>query len=115
MPYSIGDVEKLTGIKSYILRYWEKEIPLLQPRKNSFGRRLFSTRDIKIVMRLKHLLYTRHFTIQGAREQLTREMTEHQDIRACIDEIRSDLIDLYFTAHKAEDSDLCIISGEDRP
>ncbi len=44
-------------------------------------------RDIKIVMRLKHLLYTRHFTIQGAKEQLMREMTEHQNLRAFVDEI----------------------------
>ncbi len=102
MSYSIGDVEKLTGIKSHILRYWEKEIPLLRPKKNNFGRRIFSSRDLRVVMRLKHLLYVRRFTIQGAREQLIHEMSEHQDIRACIDEIRSDLIDVYFTVHKAE-------------
>jgi hypothetical protein len=53
-------------------------------------------------MRLKHLLYTRRFTIQGAREQLMNEASEQQDFRALIDEIRSDLIDLYFTVYKAE-------------
>ncbi len=104
--YSIGDVEKLTGIKAHVLRYWEKEIPLLQPKKDHFGRRIYSSRDLRIVMRLRHLLYVRRFTIQGAQEQLADELVQHQDIRAYIDEIRSDLIGLYFTVHKAEDPDL---------
>lgn len=101
--YSIGDVEKLTGIKTHILRYWEKEIPLLQPQKNVFGRREYSGRDLRIVIRLKHLLYVRRFTIQGAREQLMKELSEHQDLRSFIDEIRSDLIDLYFMVNTGED------------
>jgi DNA-binding transcriptional MerR regulator len=101
--YSIGDVEKLTGIKSHVLRYWEKEVPLLQPQKNNFGHRIYSSRDIRIVMRLKHLLYDRHFTIQGAQEELIRELAEHQDLRAFIDEIRSDLIELYFMVSKGKD------------
>jgi DNA-binding transcriptional MerR regulator len=101
--YSIGDVEKLTGIKSHVLRYWEKEIPLLQPQKNNFGHREYSARDIRIVLRLKHLLYVRRFTIQGAREQLINELAEHQNLRAFIDELRSDLVDLYFTAGKKEE------------
>lgn len=100
--YSIGNVEKITGIKSHILRYWEKEIPLFQPQKNNFGRREYSIRDIRIIMRLKHLLYVRRFTIQGAREQLTEELAGHQDIKAFIDEIRSDLIELYFMVQKRE-------------
>jgi DNA-binding transcriptional MerR regulator len=103
MTYSIGDVEKLTGIKSHVLRYWEKEISFLQPPKNNFGHRIYSSRDIRIVMRLKHLLYVRRFTIQGAQEQLASELSNHQDVRAFIDEIRSDLIDLYFTAAKTEE------------
>jgi DNA-binding transcriptional MerR regulator len=100
--YSIGDMEKLTGIKSHVLRSWEKEIPLLQPQKNNFGRREYSSRDIRIIMRLKHLLYVRRFTIQGAKEQLMIEMSEQQDLRAIIDELRSDLIELYFMVQKSE-------------
>jgi DNA-binding transcriptional MerR regulator len=94
--YSISDVEKITGIKAHVLRYWEKEIPLLEPQKNNFGRREYSSRDIRIIMRLKHLLYVRRFTIQGAREQLMQELAEYQDLRAVIDELRSDLVELYF-------------------
>ncbi|MDR2900948.1 MAG: MerR family transcriptional regulator [Treponema sp.] len=100
--YSIGDVEKLTGIKSHVLRYWEKEIPLLQPHKNNFGRREYSSRDIRIIFRLKYLLYVRRFTIQGARVQLLNELSEHQDVRAFIDELRSDLVELYFMLGKKE-------------
>ena len=98
--YSIGDVEKLTGLKAHVLRYWEKEIPLLQPKKDHFGRRIYSSRDLRIIMRLKHLLHVRRFTIMGAREQLAAELSGEQDLRAHIDAVRSDLIDLYFTVHK---------------
>ncbi len=91
--YHIGEVCNLLDVKSHVLRYWEQEVPVVSPRKDSFGRRLYSERDLQILMRLKHLLYERGFTIEGARNLLIEEMAgENQNLRARIADIKNDLL-----------------------
>ncbi len=68
--YSIGEVCKLTGLKSYVLRYWETEFRELNPPKNRAGNRTYRKRDIDTINRIKELLYDKKFTIEGARNQL---------------------------------------------
>ena len=105
MGYSIGDVEKLLRVKNHVIRYWEKEIPLIQPLKDIYGRRDYRDRDLQIFFRLKYLLYQRRFTLEGAKEQLYRELTgEHQDLRGRIAALRSELLDLFFMARKSSSS-----------
>ena len=95
--YSIGDVERLLRVKVHVIRYWEKEIPLVQPLKDTYGRRVYNNRDLQILFRLKYLLYERRFTIEGARAQLYNEVSgEYQDLRGQISALRSELLDLYF-------------------
>jgi len=95
--YTIGDVERLLRVKVHVIRYWEKEIPLVQPVKDVYGRRLYRDRDLQILFRLKYLLYDRRFTLEGARDQLYRELAgEYQDLRAHISALRSELLDLFF-------------------
>jgi DNA-binding transcriptional MerR regulator len=102
MKASIGEVQRLLGVKTHTLRFWEKEIPLIQPRKDAFGRRLYSGRDIRILLRLKHLLYVRHFSIHDARLKLESELSDdRQNLRAEVDGIRADLVALYFHLHPA--------------
>jgi DNA-binding transcriptional MerR regulator len=106
--YGIGDMEKLLGVKAHVIRYWEKEIPLIQPRKDLSGRRVYAKRDLLIFFRLKYLLYDRRFTIEGARDQLFRELTggdtgnseEGQNLKAHIAALRSDLVELYSLVHR---------------
>jgi DNA-binding transcriptional MerR regulator len=95
--YTIGDAEKILRVKDYVIRYWEKEIPLIRPAKDSYGRRIYSDRDIQLLLRLKYLLYKRRFTLEGAREELINELAgDHQDLRGTISALRSVLLDLYF-------------------
>jgi len=68
--YSIGEVCKLTGLKSYVLRYWETEFRELRPPKNRAGNRTYRKKDINTILRIKELLYDKKFTIDGARNQL---------------------------------------------
>jgi len=68
--YSIGEVCKLTGLKSYVLRYWETEFKELRPPKNRAGNRTYRKKDIDIILRIKELLYDKKYTIDGARNQL---------------------------------------------
>ena len=62
--FSIGEIEKLTGIKAHILRYWEEVVPSLSPQKDLGGRRTYSQRDVQIILRLKHLIQEKKFTIE---------------------------------------------------
>ena len=99
--YQIGEVERLLGVKAHVLRYWEKEFPLLQPRKDGYGRREYSGRDLRLLMRLRYLLHDRRFTVEGARSQVEREMSgTDQDARALLDSIRAELVGVYFVAHR---------------
>ena len=68
--YSIGEVSEITGIKQYVLRYWETEFPILSPSKNRAGNRTYKDTDIKSINLIKDLLYTKKFTIKGAQQYL---------------------------------------------
>ncbi|GHU71327.1 MerR family transcriptional regulator [Spirochaetia bacterium] len=95
--YGIRDVERLLKVKVHVLRYWEQEISLIQPKKDVTGKLRYSNRDLQIFLRLKYLLYKRHFTVEGAREELFREAAgDQQDLRAQIAALRSELVDLCF-------------------
>jgi len=65
--YSIGEVSEMTGLKSYVLRYWETEFNQLKPPKNRAGNRTYRQKDIEVILNIKDLLYKKKFTIDGAR------------------------------------------------
>jgi DNA-binding transcriptional MerR regulator len=68
--FRIGEVSRLTGIKPYVLRFWENEFPGLGPKKSGTGHRLFRRKDVELVLEIKQLLYEKRYTIEGARKWL---------------------------------------------
>jgi DNA-binding transcriptional MerR regulator len=68
--YSISEVSKITGLKQYVLRYWESEFSQLKPPKNRAGNRTYRQKDIEVIHKIKELLYKKKFTIEGARKQM---------------------------------------------
>jgi DNA-binding transcriptional MerR regulator len=68
--FRIGEVSRLTGVKQYVLRFWENEFPGLGPKKSGTGHRLFRRKDVEMVLEIKRLLYDKRFTIEGARKAL---------------------------------------------
>jgi DNA-binding transcriptional MerR regulator len=68
--FRIGDVSRLTGIKPYVLRYWETEFHGLSPKKSGTNQRLYRRKEVEMVLKIKHLLYEKRFTIEGARAYL---------------------------------------------
>ena len=68
--YSIGDVCDLTGLKPHVLRYWETQFEVLNPSKNRAGNRIYRSREVELILLVKHLLYDKKFTIDGARQHL---------------------------------------------
>src|SRR5258707_6389108 len=71
--FKIGEVSELLGVEPYVLRYWESEFPVLSPKKSGTGHRLYRRKDVELLLRIKHLLYEKRFTIEGARQSLHSE------------------------------------------
>lgn len=96
--YSISEVSKLTGVEQYILRYWETEFNQLRPSKNRAGNRIYTNKDINLILQIKKLLREEKYTIEGAKkilddkivfsepqaEQEDSEQPQHQKIISSI-------------------------------
>ena len=68
--FRIGDVSQLTGVETYVLRFWEGEFPSLAPKKSSNGQRQYRRKDVETVLEIKRLLYDEGYTIAGARKAI---------------------------------------------
>ena len=73
---SISEVSELVGVKPHVLRYWETQFSMLHPKKNRAGNRMYRPDEVKMLLRIKELLYDRRFTIAGARRRLPDERRE---------------------------------------
>ena len=100
--YSISEVSRMTGLEQYVLRYWEKEFPTLKPRKNRGGNRLYTSKDIELVNRIKHLRQKEGLTIPGARAKLTMRrgaesrqiVSDKAKVTTILGKMRKDIEDL---------------------
>lgn len=68
--YSISEVSKITDIEQYVLRYWETEFEELNPQKNRAGNRIYTNKDIRLILYIKELLREKKYTIEGAKKIL---------------------------------------------
>ena len=73
---SISEVSEMVGVKPHVLRYWETQFSMLRPKKNRAGNRMYRPEEVKMLLRIKELLYDRRFTIAGARRRLLDERKE---------------------------------------
>lgn len=89
--YSISEVARITELQPYVLRFWEKEFPMLKPKKNKGGNRHYQMRDIELINQIKQLLYEENYTIAGARKKL-RETGGTPEKRKLILKARSDTL-----------------------
>ncbi len=77
MGFKIGEVADLVGIRQYVLRYWESEFEPLKPKRSKSAQRMYTRRDIEIVMMIKKLLYRDKFSIEGAKKALRVLKSQH--------------------------------------
>jgi DNA-binding transcriptional MerR regulator len=68
--FRISEVARLVGVEQHVLRYWGKEFPRLAPKQSGRGHRLYRRKDVELALQIKHLLYEKRFTIEGARKHL---------------------------------------------
>ncbi len=102
---SISEVSEMVGVKPHVLRYWETQFSMLRPRKNRAGNRMYRPEELKLLMRIKELLYQRRYTIAGARRTILNERKESTpeqveigfadaDRKLALREVKSELVAL---------------------
>jgi len=91
--YKVGEVSTVTGVPAYVLRFWETEFSRIKPKRTPSGQRLYRRNDVELILQIKHLLYDKKFTIQGARQHLKTGSEKENRRRSTITlaEIRQEL------------------------
>ena len=90
--FKIGEVSKISGLPSHVLRFWESEFKKIKPRRTNSGQRSYTKKDIETILEIKHLLYEKKFTIDGARKHLNAktERSSSADM-ALLEQLKAEL------------------------
>ncbi|HNP96849.1 MAG TPA: MerR family transcriptional regulator [Cyclobacteriaceae bacterium] len=86
--YSIGEVAEMFNVAPSLIRFWESEFDLIQPKKNRKGNRQFTIEDINNVRTIYHLVKEKGFTLQGAKEMLKNDTQSVKDKMEMIDSLK---------------------------
>jgi DNA-binding transcriptional MerR regulator len=95
--YTIGEVSKLFDVNASLIRFWEKEFDILQPKKNKKGNRLFTQKDVANLQIIYHLVKERGYKLDGAKKKLkeNKEDTMNEmEMIASLKKVRSFLVSL---------------------
>jgi len=74
--FKIGDVARICGVETYVLRFWESQFPQLKPNKSGTGQRLYRRRDVELALRIKTLVHIEGYTLAGARQALQQPQAQ---------------------------------------
>jgi len=88
--YKIGQAAHMLGLEPYVLRFWETEFPQLEPIRTPKGQRLYTETHIRLIARIKTLLYEHGLTIEGAR----RKLDQDRHWMNMLTDIHSELLDI---------------------
>jgi DNA-binding transcriptional MerR regulator len=91
--FKIGEVSRIAGVPTHVLRFWESEFSKISPKRTATGQRSYSRRDVETILQIKELLYGKKFTIPGARRHLRAAGEEppaglHEVLEGIRDELR---------------------------
>ena len=89
--FKIGDVARLCGVETYVLRFWESQFPQLKPNKSGTGQRLYRRRDVELALEIKRLVHAEGYTLAGARAVLGQEQRRQSPRPDSRPDLRQDL------------------------
>lgn len=95
--YPIGEVAEMFDVNTSMIRFYEKEFDILQPKKNAKGNRLFRPEDVSNLKIIFNLIKDKGFTIQGAKEFMKKnknEVVEQQKVIESLEKLKSFMIEL---------------------
>lgn len=85
--YTIGEVAKLFNVNPSLIRFWEGEFSVLQPKKNRKGNRLFTQEDIENIKIIYHLVKEKGYTLSGAKEEMKKNPDDIKDTQKVIESL----------------------------
>jgi DNA-binding transcriptional MerR regulator len=103
--YSISEVSRICDLEQYVLRYWETEFEQLKPAKNSSGNRIYTNKDIKMILLIKKLLKEEKYTIEGAKKILKNYTISDDGVE------KSDMADV----NKQKAGELSLFDSQEQP
>ncbi len=74
--FKIGEVARITRVKPYVLRYWESEFKIISPKKSLAKQRVYTRKDVDLILEIKNLLYKEKFTLDGAKRKVRASRPE---------------------------------------
>ena len=90
--FKIGEVSKIAGLPSHVLRFWESEFKYIKPRRTTSGQRSYTRKDIEKILEIKHLLHDKKFTLEGARKYLnSRRGTDKLPDKGLLEDLKAEL------------------------
>lgn len=95
--YSIGEVAKIFDVNPSLIRFWEGEFDVLQPKKNRKGNRLFTQEDIENIKIIYHLVKEKGFTLNGAKEEMKKnpdDLKDQQKVVQALEKLKTFLLDI---------------------
>lgn len=92
--YSMGEVTKAFNVNASLVRFWEKEFDIIQPKKNARGNRKFTQEDVKNLQTIYHLVKERGYTLEGARDYMKSHKEEigNFEIIAKLEFVKAELL-----------------------
>jgi len=93
--YKIGEVAKAFDVNTSLIRFWEKEFAVIQPKKNAKGDRMFTQEDVKNFQLIYHLVKEKGFTLEGAKKKLKtqpKETVSNHEIIASLESVKAELL-----------------------
>ena len=91
--YSIGEIAKAFNVKTSLLRFWENEFEVLNPKKNKSGTRKYTPKDVETIQLIYLLVKEKGMTLEGAKKQINQKskLVSQRDILIKLEEIKSEL------------------------
>jgi DNA-binding transcriptional MerR regulator len=87
MYYTMGEVSAMFDVNQSLIRFYEKEFDVLQPKKNKKGNRYFTPEDIDNLKIIFHLIRDKGYTLNGAKEHLKNNTSDTRDTQKVIDSL----------------------------
>ena len=95
--YSIGEIAEMLNVNKSLIRFWEKNFQIINPKKNSSGNRIFTKKDVQNILLIHHLLKEKKYTIKGAQKKIRENkhgVEKNYEIIRNLKGIRSQLVEI---------------------
>ena len=90
--YNIGEISNAFGVKPSLIRFWEKEFNLINPKKSNKGTRKFSIKDVEKINLIYSLVKKKGYTLEGAKKQILNGENGNLDVLKRLQKIRLELL-----------------------